>query len=168
MDPSLPATASRKHNRVQLACTPCRQGKLKCNREVPTCDQCFKRSREGECRYTERGLRYNAARRRAEDVREKIERLEGFVGRMVREGGEDVLGGGRDGKENGSVEAASEVKKEEDVVPLMGNLRVAGSGGTKYVGPSHWESIIEAVSLHSCPLCLLLSDDADKSARSQT
>ncbi|KAF2139918.1 uncharacterized protein K452DRAFT_320016 [Aplosporella prunicola CBS 121167] len=63
--------------RPQLSCIPCRQGKLKCNRAHPACDQCVKRSRESACNYVppppkDRG-------RKAKDMRGRIRHLEGLV-----------------------------------------------------------------------------------------
>lgn len=134
----------KRAQRTQLACTSCREGKLKCSREFPACDQCFKHSREASCTYTERGLRYNASRQKAESMREKIDRLEGFVERLRGEGeGFGIRrGDGGSGRDGGVANGGG----LEDVVPLAGNLTLAESGGTKYVGPSHWESIIEDVS----------------------
>jgi hypothetical protein len=42
--------ARQKRARTQLSCTPCRTGKLKCDRASP-CEPCLKRGREGACTY---------------------------------------------------------------------------------------------------------------------
>ena len=137
------AQGRKRSQRVQLACVPCRSGKLKCNRDFPVCDQCYKRSREGSCTYTERGLRYNAARHKAESMREKIDRLETFVthlkdGRVA--GNRSVLDANArtavvpDISSRGSGElAGGYVEVERELSPMTGNLRLSDSGSTHYV-----------------------------------
>ena len=132
----------KRVQRVQLACLPCRQSKLKCNRESPVCDQCYKRSRESACIYSEKGLRYNAARHKTESMRDKIDRLEVFVNRIKDARTESSTSRSTPQDTSGSTRAAN----LEDVSPLIGNLRLSETGATQYVVPGHWESIIEDVS----------------------
>lgn len=93
--------------------------------------------------YTERGLRYNAAKQRSESMREKIDRLETFVNRIKDSkptSNESIINSAikRDAASNAST---------KDVSPLIGNLRLSDSGSTQYTAPSHWESLIEDVRI---------------------
>ncbi|OJD35753.1 c6 transcription factor [Diplodia corticola] len=63
--------------RPQLSCIPCRQGKLKCNRQHPACDQCVKRSREAHCTYVPPPPKDRT--RKAKDMRGRIRHLESLV-----------------------------------------------------------------------------------------
>lgn len=65
----------QKRARSQLSCTPCRVGKLKCNREKPACDQCIKRSRESSCLYVPPPVR----QRPVQNVKGRIKQLENLV-----------------------------------------------------------------------------------------
>ncbi|KAK4889434.1 hypothetical protein LTR27_011778 [Elasticomyces elasticus] len=121
----------KKPQRVQLACLPCRQAKLKCNRDSPACDQCVKRLREGDCAYTERGLRYNAAKQKAEFMREKVDRLESFVNQL---------------KTAPTTHNTQSPSVEHSLTHATGKLRLTDTGGVHFVGPSHWESIIEDIA----------------------
>ncbi|KAK4956689.1 hypothetical protein LTR10_006216 [Elasticomyces elasticus] len=122
----------KKPQRVQLACLPCRQAKLKCNRDSPACGQCVKRLREGDCAYTERGLRYNAAKQKAEFMREKVDRLESFVNQLKSTAPT---------KHN-----TRSPNAEHSLAHATGKLRLTDTGGVHFVGPSHWESIIEDIA----------------------
>jgi len=133
---------SRKRGqRIQLACVPCRQGKLKCDRTYPACNQCHKRSREEVCTYTERGLRYNAAKQKADAMRKKLDRLEIVVnalrGSDGDHGSEDVL--------PGATPLPSDSVRSGKTLQTAGKLRMSDAGGTQYIGPSHWETIIEDI-----------------------
>jgi len=147
------SVATRKRvQRVQLACVPCRQAKLKCNRESPVCDQCHKRTRESACVYTERGLRHNAAKHKSENMKDKLERLEYFVNQIkALRSNDDGNNSDRpqvhdaaavgDGLQQASVPDTS-------ITVALGSLTVSGTGSTEWIEPSHWESIIEDVSQH--------------------
>ncbi|KAK4550762.1 hypothetical protein LTR36_000341 [Oleoguttula mirabilis] len=65
----------QKRARSQLSCTPCRLGKLKCNREKPACDQCTKRGRESACLF----LPPPAKHKPAQNVKGRIRQLENLV-----------------------------------------------------------------------------------------
>ncbi|KAK5129060.1 hypothetical protein LTR85_000393 [Meristemomyces frigidus] len=65
----------QKRARSQLSCAPCRQGKLKCNREKPACDQCIKRGRDSACLF----LPPPAKHKPAQNVKGRIRQLESLV-----------------------------------------------------------------------------------------
>lgn len=69
------AHLKQKRARSQLSCTPCRQGKLKCNRQHPACDQCIKRSRETSCLYVPPPVKNKPA----QNVKGRIRQLENLV-----------------------------------------------------------------------------------------
>ncbi|KAK3113198.1 hypothetical protein LTR53_009740 [Teratosphaeriaceae sp. CCFEE 6253] len=132
----------RKPQRVQLACVPCRQSKLRCSRDTPACEQCVKRTKETDCLYTERGLGYNAAKQRADLVREKVDRLESFVSQLKQSapaGSSDLT------VANGCLDPTDERSGDVVLSQTTGKLRLTDTGGTAYHGPSHWESIIEDI-----------------------
>ena len=72
------ARAPIKRARPQLSCTPCRQGKLKCNREQPICDQCSKRARE--CRYMP-----PPQNKKTQNMRGRIRNLEDMVVNLLNQ-----------------------------------------------------------------------------------
>ncbi|WPG97364.1 Hypothetical protein R9X50_00013900 [Acrodontium crateriforme] len=77
-----PLAANREHlkqkrARSQLSCTPCRQGKLKCNRaHEPACDQCIKRNRESACVFPPPPAKNNKP---PQNVKGRIRQLENLV-----------------------------------------------------------------------------------------
>jgi hypothetical protein len=73
-----PRTASQHHARqkrarTQLSCTPCRTGKLKCDRASP-CEPCLKRGRESQCKYPPA-----PAKTKPTNVKGRIRQLESLV-----------------------------------------------------------------------------------------
>lgn len=77
--PNLSATTrSQQHTRqkrarTQLSCTPCRTGKLKCDRGSP-CEPCIKRGREAACTYPPPPVKSKPA-----NVKGRIRQLESLV-----------------------------------------------------------------------------------------
>ncbi|KAK5114683.1 hypothetical protein LTR62_002256 [Meristemomyces frigidus] len=65
----------QKRARSQLSCTPCRVGKLKCDREKPHCDQCIKRSREIQCIFVPPPVKHKPV----QNVKGRIRQLEELV-----------------------------------------------------------------------------------------
>ncbi|KAF2718811.1 hypothetical protein K431DRAFT_305690 [Polychaeton citri CBS 116435] len=129
----------RRIDRVQLACVPCRAGKLKCNHEFPTCDQCQKRNREADCNYTERGLRYNTASRDFESMRDKLERLEHFVNRLKDSNTLLPLKGKAEANE-GETKITND--DTTDFIGPTGSLRYKDNT-TIFIGPTHWEALVD-------------------------
>lgn len=71
--------------------------------------------------YTERGLRYNAAKHKAESMREKVDRLETFVNSLKHPVQEDTNGDAPD--------------SQHDLAPIIGDLRLSETGSTRYISP---------------------------------
>ncbi|EMC92783.1 hypothetical protein BAUCODRAFT_151190 [Baudoinia panamericana UAMH 10762] len=133
----------KRSQRVQLSCTLCRVAKLRCDRGTP-CDQCLKRGREQDCSYTERGFRYNAAKHRAH-MRQKLDRLESFVAQLEPSKlSYEVTVPNKDGENDRRADDVNNLR--EDLSQATGRLCLTDKGSTKYVGPSHWESIIEDIA----------------------
>lgn len=65
--------ARQKRARTQLSCTPCRTGKLKCDRASP-CEPCLKRGREAACTYPP-----PPAKSKPANVKGRIRQLESLV-----------------------------------------------------------------------------------------
>ncbi|KAI5819312.1 fungal-specific transcription factor domain-containing protein [Pyronema omphalodes] len=73
----------RKRNRVPLSCGPCRNRKLKCNRQTP-CENCVRRNDASSCTYA---TNTHSARHRkpsnssssSDEMQSRIDRLEGLV-----------------------------------------------------------------------------------------
>ncbi|KAI6790603.1 hypothetical protein KC361_g7836 [Hortaea werneckii] len=131
----------RRPDRVQLACLPCKQGKLKCNRVFPACDQCVKRSRQETCLYTDRGLKFNAARRNVDSMREKINRLESFVSELRKP--TSATGETQVSPDAERAAGSDEVSSHNSPTQHTGTLRISDTGSTQFIGPSHWESILD-------------------------
>lgn len=86
-------------------------------------------------------MRYNAAKKNADSLREKIDRLETVVN-ALRESDVDL--GSKNGL-SGATESFLESAKSDKVLKTAGKLRISSAGGTQYIGPSHWETIIEDI-----------------------
>ncbi|KAF2091247.1 hypothetical protein K490DRAFT_33868, partial [Saccharata proteae CBS 121410] len=165
--------------RPQLSCIPCRQGKLKCNRAQPACDQCVKRSRESACNYVppppkDRG-------RKAKDMRGRIKHLESLVVDLMNgkvppqqatsASAEQSFSGGTP-PENGSREVApgftGDVKtphsasgdEEGHCASAFGQMRISEEE-TAYTGSSHWTAILHDVGHLESPFLTILEAEED-------
>jgi hypothetical protein len=77
--------ARQKRARTQLSCTPCRTGKLKCDRASP-CEPCLKRGREGACTYPPPPVKNKPA-----NVKGRIRQLESLVVDLMNHQQKQVL-----------------------------------------------------------------------------
>ncbi|KAI7483890.1 hypothetical protein KC351_g4835, partial [Hortaea werneckii] len=99
----------QKRARSQLSCTPCRHGKLKCNREKPACDQCGKRNRSEQCIYVPPPVKS----RQPQNVKGRIRQLEelvvGLMGTSQQQQQQHFAPGGRkqSSSTSGPVEASN-------------------------------------------------------------
>ncbi|KAK3673094.1 hypothetical protein LTR78_006934 [Recurvomyces mirabilis] len=104
---SLPANAAhhlkQKRARSQLSCTPCRTGKLKCNREKPHCDQCIKRSREGQCLFVPPPAKHKPV----QNVKGRIRQLEELVVDLMNQNRNAAGGRQRNGAQGGEGEGGA-------------------------------------------------------------
>ena len=128
-----------KRARPQLSCTPCRQGKLKCNREHPVCDQCVKRSKHEACQYVPPPPR----NKQAQNMRGRIRNLESMVVSLINQ------------KQQGNGEPPSDTKFSVEQVPpkdaeqlspeTLGQLRISNQGNETYVGAGHWSAVLKEI-----------------------
>ncbi|KAM0238828.1 hypothetical protein ACHAPO_003802, partial [Fusarium lateritium] len=70
--------ARQKRSRILLSCAPCRNSKLKCDREQP-CSQCDKKGRPLQCTYAPKPEK----KRPAKGMSARLKRLEGMVREMM-------------------------------------------------------------------------------------
>ena len=143
-------SAPQKRARSQLNCGPCWQGKLKCNRGHPACDQCKKRSKESACIYAVPVSK--EGKKPVRDVKVRFRRLEGLViSLMSATAPAHATHGG--GSKSGSREdsAGTEVSSEQTMLAELVNGSVGpliGVGSqTSYVGVEHWEAILKEVGV---------------------
>ena len=165
----------QKRARSQLSCTPCRQGKLKCNRQHdPACDQCIKRNRESACVFVPPPVK----NKQPQNVKGRIRQLESLVVDLMNQNrsgqgnGAAEKNGGRQNGMNGNPPTAGPYSQptppsDDDTSPTSG----AGSQRTgdglfddvdgastpfgqmkiskdeiSYVGESHWGAILDSIS----------------------
>lgn len=132
------ARAPIKRARPQLSCTPCRQGKLKCNREHPVCDQCAKRSRHEACQYVPPPPR----NKQAQNMRGRIRNLESLVVNLINQKQQE---NGEPAVSLASVEQPA-AKEPDDLSPeTFGQLRISNQGNETYVGAGHWSAVLKEI-----------------------
>ncbi len=131
-----------KRNRQPLSCHPCRQRKLRCDRQHP-CDTCIKRSDESSCTYTKStpptSIRDNGTTRtKAQD---RLRNLEQLVLQMFENGSPPNMSSGSRTSSNSTGPTSS---NEQDGAPHDGSLE-RGVAAAKYVGSTHWSAILENI-----------------------
>lgn len=135
-DQSSTSEARQKRSRVLLSCAPCRNSKLKCNREQP-CGQCSKKGRASQCTYAPKPER----KRPAKGVSARLKRLEGMVREMMdSEGaaaGTQASTGAGAGLANGTATGPD----------VQGHV-VHSKKGATYVGATHCMAMLEDVRIH--------------------
>ncbi|KAI1036289.1 hypothetical protein LB503_003019 [Fusarium chuoi] len=132
-DQSSTSEARQKRSRVLLSCAPCRNSKLKCNREQP-CGQCSKKGRASQCTYAPKPER----KRPAKGVSARLKRLEGMVREMMdSEGaaaGTQASTGAGAGLANGTATGPD----------VQGHV-VHSKKGATYVGATHCMAMLEDI-----------------------
>lgn len=122
-----------KRSRVLLSCAPCRNSKLKCDRQEP-CGQCAKKQRPEACVYAPKPVKKKPA---PKGMSARLKRLEGMVREMMHTEGEE-----------GTLEELLAGGLKTKKLPLMeGQVVRSGNGAaTTYVGATHCMAILEDVS----------------------
>ncbi|KAF2805332.1 uncharacterized protein BDZ99DRAFT_480714 [Mytilinidion resinicola] len=152
-----------KRARPQLSCIPCRQGKLKCNRLHPICDQCQKRSREASCSYLPPPTR----QKQTQNMKGRIKNLESLVVTLMNsKDTQDAVPGTAtehiarapatgDGLSQPSPSGDTNSSPHQDIDPgdpnpaSFGQLRITHAdavGGACYVGAAHWTAILNEIA----------------------
>ncbi|KAF5631230.1 hypothetical protein F52700_6935 [Fusarium sp. NRRL 52700] len=132
-DQSSTSEARQKRSRVLLSCAPCRNSKLKCDREQP-CGQCSKKGRASQCAYAPKPER----KRPAKGMSARLKRLEGMVREMMdSEGaapGTQASTGVGAGLANGTATGPD----------VQGHV-VHSKKGATYVGATHCMAMLEDI-----------------------
>lgn len=155
----------QKRARSQLSCTPCRAGKLKCNREHdPACDQCIKRNRESSCVY----LPPPAKHKPTQNVKGRIRQLESLVvDLMNRNENVQAVGPKTDAPSRNGLYSQPTPPSDSDTSPQFnpegsqesgespddvdaatapfGQMKIS-KNEISYVGESHWGAILNSIS----------------------
>ncbi|KAM0722350.1 hypothetical protein Q7P37_001791 [Cladosporium fusiforme] len=169
------ATRSQQHTRqkrarTQLSCTPCRTGKLKCDRASP-CEPCIKRGREAACTYPPPPIKKPTN----VNVKGRIRQLESLVvdlmnqqkdaqpaskttGTLTDRSGSVISESTRQGPyteptppsdhesslqfESGITEAPG---LESGMEKPFGHMRIS-ENEISYHGASHWQTILSSIS----------------------
>ncbi|KAF2488863.1 hypothetical protein BU16DRAFT_472678 [Lophium mytilinum] len=152
-----------KRARPQLSCIPCRQGKLKCNRLHPICDQCIKRSREASCSYLPPPTR----QKQTQNMKGRIKNLESLVVTLMnsKDTQEAVPDSAREQNDHSTSvgEQLSQTSLPRDInspsqqdtdsgdpnPTSFGQLRITKAdavGGASYVGAAHWTAILNEIA----------------------
>ncbi|KAJ3496859.1 hypothetical protein NLG97_g2338 [Lecanicillium saksenae] len=76
---ALPSVPPQKRSRVLLSCAPCRNSKLKCDRNQP-CSQCAKKDRPEACVYAPKPVKKKPP---PKGMSARLKRLEGMVRNMM-------------------------------------------------------------------------------------
>jgi hypothetical protein len=126
--------ARQKRSRILLSCAPCRNSKLKCDREQP-CSQCDKKGRASQCTYAPKPEK----KRPAKGMSARLKRLEGMVREMMD-------------SENSVQTAGSSLVNSSRVTngatgPEVQGQVVRGDKTTTYVGATHCMAMLEDVSI---------------------
>lgn len=166
------AHLKQKRARSQLSCTPCRQGKLKCNRQHdPACDQCIKRNRESACVFVPPPVKNKPA----QNVKGRIRQLESLVVDLMNQN-RSAQGSGSAGKdsEKGPGSRPNAGPFSQPTPPSDNDTSPTSGGGSQrtgdglfddvdaaatplgqmkiskdeisYVGESHWGAILDSIS----------------------
>lgn len=121
------AAQVHKRSRILLSCGPCRNSKLKCDREQP-CSQCIKKGRADVCHYAPKPEK----KRPAKGMSARLKRLEGMVREMM------------------DTEVPPEKEKEKETSdgaagPAVQAHVLRGENATTYVGATHCMAMLEDV-----------------------
>ncbi|KAK1247876.1 hypothetical protein MKX07_000764 [Trichoderma sp. CBMAI-0711] len=124
----LPPTADTQKvtDKILLSCAPCRNSKLKCDREQP-CGQCAKKGRLDLCVYAPKPEKKRPA---AKGMAARLKRLEGMVRGMM--------------DEEGNLKRQPQAAGESTAPQLKGQV-VHGENATTYVGATHCLAMLEDI-----------------------
>lgn len=119
--------------RIQLTCEPCRLSKVKCDRSLPACGQCRRRSRGSACKYKSRIVYGETATSKPQ-------------GRSV--GLDHAMTNASEPLTSTLWNDSASVitpPPEEELGRMIGSLKLSKDGRTQLKAPSHWESIVDDV-----------------------
>jgi len=144
----------QKRNRIQLSCSSCRQGKLKCDRQQP-CLQCVRKGKSSQCSFS------NQVQKPVVSLKNRLKHLESLVKDAMIAQNLAVTQGAVCNSPN-SLNGSNSVSRDYMYSPLslhgqdQSNVplipapgQVLLSTGPTYVGATHWAAILEDVSITS-------------------
>ncbi|QIX00331.1 hypothetical protein AMS68_005848 [Peltaster fructicola] len=140
---SLLEHSKQKRARGQLSCTPCRVGKLKCNRlRDPACDQCLKRGREAACQYVPPPTKTKSS----SNVKGRIRQLETLVKDLMTQQSAHSTDQPTPPSDGDELRTPPKRKTNIDasVETSLGNLDLGG-GAIAYTGENHWQTILSSL-----------------------
>ncbi|EME87634.1 uncharacterized protein MYCFIDRAFT_28434, partial [Pseudocercospora fijiensis CIRAD86] len=137
------AHLKQKRARSQLSCTPCRQGKLRCNRSHdPACDQCLKRDRQSACVY----VPPPAKQKPTQNVKGRIRQLENLVVDLMNQQNQNGTDGKSDQEnQNARRESSNTTSDVDGATKPFGQMRIS-KNEISYVGETHWQAILHGIS----------------------
>ncbi|KUJ17518.1 uncharacterized protein LY89DRAFT_583987 [Mollisia scopiformis] len=132
-----------KRNRIQLSCTNCRHGKLKCDRKHP-CSQCVRRGRESQCTFT------MPIRTPVVSLKNRLQHLESLVKDAMTTQSPAAQGAFSNPPNTpiGIVTDSSGDTHNQDQANGHNTLasgQVLLKNGQTYVGATHWAAILEDI-----------------------
>lgn len=130
--------------RLQLTCEPCRLSKIKCDRSLPTCEQCRRRSRGASCKYKDR-ISYND--NDTLKAREELQRLNLIINTRKQ-----TLAGAWCNESPYSSDSTA----TEEAGRMMGSLKLGKDGQIQLKAPWHWESIVDDVKARILPALIIV------------
>ncbi|TQV91080.1 C6 transcription factor [Cordyceps javanica] len=141
---ALPSVPPQKRSRVLLSCAPCRNSKLKCDRNQP-CGQCAKKDRPEACVYAPKPVKRKPP---PKGMSARLKRLEGMVRSMMEaEAAEEKAGDGRAAAAGGEEAAAAAADADaREARPAAAHGQVVRSvQGSTYVGATHCLAMLEDI-----------------------
>lgn len=129
----------QKRARGQLSCTPCRVGKLKCNRHrEPACDQCIKRGREAACQYVPPPTKTKPST----NVKGRIRQLESLVKELMVQ--QSATLADQPTPPSDGDEPQPKTNIDANVEASLGKLDIADE--VTYTGETHWQTILSSLN----------------------
>ncbi len=142
----------QKRNRIQLSCTRCRHGKLKCDRQRP-CSQCVRKGKASQCVFP------MTTRKPVVSLQNRLKHLENLVKDAMtvqNPAAQDALSDTVDSPNqsgsasDGGIHSPSNLYDQDQLSGQQTSAsdQVLLSEGQMYVGATHWAAILEDVRRH--------------------
>lgn len=148
--PSDPHRKVIKRNRQVVSCVPCRNRKLKCDRQQP-CASCVKRHDEGACRFfggpgsVGGGSPAHSSAVQRREVQARLQMLEGLVSGLINQEHSDVTGT-TDPVEPARTAASSAGRHEASARSAAGGGHLSRVGNEiRFVGATNYAAVLECI-----------------------
>ncbi|KAK9368461.1 hypothetical protein V1509DRAFT_622988 [Lipomyces kononenkoae] len=134
--------------RIPLSCAPCRNRKLKCDRQQP-CQNCTIRNQPGACIFAGSQNRAPSTRSPAENMQLRINRLEALVTSLAsqkrNERESSLWPGGMPSLDDISSVRTAEIAASKHTKKRQGMLNVH-DGRSVYIGTAHWSDVLHELN----------------------